>query len=163
MPLLSVPVMNRTARVLFLTALGCFVAFHFVRFTIFLDPSLSATDNTGWRIWGELPDAFRDFSRVDAEEMVIWSGFLTSSLLLASSPLLVPVLKLSRLAWWLGVLASGVAMLGFGGVIIPVLWVADYAVPGPGAYCLFAAMLLNFTGFFFIRREIPPNPVIETA
>ena len=136
MPLLSVPVMNRTARILFLNALACFVVFHFVRFTIFLDPLWSATDNTGWRIWGELPDDFRDLSRVDAEEMVIWSGFLTSSLLLASSPFLVPVLRISRLAWWLGVLASGVSMLGFIGVLIPTLLKADYAVPGPGAYCL---------------------------
>ena len=153
--------MNRVALVLFVSALASFVAFHFVRFTLILDPALSSVDNIGWRVWPELPRTLRHLSQIDWLEMIIWSGFLTNSLLLLSSPFLVVILRTSRLAWWIGILASGAAMIGFCGVLVPSIIESDRVAPGPGLVCLLAAMLLNFLGFFFIRREIPTDPVMD--
>jgi hypothetical protein len=156
--------MNRAARVLFLVSFGCFVAFHFASFYILPNQLFPSQDFAGWNIWVALvADAFRHSSRVDVREMIAYSGFLTSALLLVSSPFLVPVLRISRLAWWGCILTSGIAMIGFGSVIIPQGTVSSDVVPGPGFYLLFTAMLLNFLGFLFIRREIPANPVIKSA
>jgi hypothetical protein len=156
--------MNRAARVLFIVSFGCFVAFHFASFYIFPNQPFLSKDFTGWNIWvAMVADTFRHSSRVDARTMIAYSGFLTSALLLISAPFLLPVLRISRLAWWGCVLTSGIAMIGFGSVIIPQGKVSGDVVPGPGYHLLFSAMLLNFLGFLFIRREIPPNPVIDPA
>jgi hypothetical protein len=164
MPQIPASMMNQAARTLFLAALGCFAAFHFVSFYIIQNQSFASEDFTGWKIWkGLVADAFRHSSRVDAKEMIAYSGFLTSALLLVSSPFLVPFLRISRLAWWICVLTSGASMLGFGSVIIPQATISPDVVPGPGFCFLLAAMTLNFLGFFFIRREIPPNPVIDPS
>ncbi len=162
MPFVSVHLMNRAARVLFIVSLGCFVAFHFGSFYILRNQPFPSQDFTGWNIWVALvADVFRHPSRVDARTMIAYSGFLTCALLLVSSPFLVPILRSSRLAWWGCVLTSGIAMIGFGSVIIPQGTVSGDVVLGPGFYFLLAAMLLNFLGFLFIRRVISPNPVID--
>jgi len=152
--------MNRIARVVFVAALTSFVAFHFVEFWHFTEPGFDP-DTIGWRIWTELPMTFRRLSHVDGMQMIFWSGFLTSSLLLASSPFVAGVLRISRLAWWIGTLTSGAANIAFGCVFIPLVSETAEISPGPGFCFLLAAILLNFLGFFFIRREIPPNPVSD--
>jgi hypothetical protein len=154
--------MNRIARLAFVAALISFIAFHFVEFWHFTEPDLDA-DTTGWRIWTEIPTTMGSPSHLDGVQMIFWSCFLTSSLLVASSPFLVGVVRVSRLAWWIGALTSGVATIALGGFLISL--VSDHAEisPGLGFTLLLAAMLLNFLGFFFIRREIPPNPVTDPA
>ena len=163
MPKMPPALMNRIALVLFVSALASFVAFHFVRFTIFIDPAMSSVNNIGWTIWSEFSRIFRKLYRINWQEMMLFSGFLTNSLLFVSSPFLVAVLRSSRLSWWIGILASGAATIGFSGVLVPLIISSETSVPGPGCFFLFSAMLLNFLGFFFIRREIPPNPVIDAA
>lgn len=160
MPLIPASLMNRIARVLFLSALASFIAFHFVGFWHFKE-SDSDVDTTGWRIWTEMPMTMRSLSHVNGVRMIFWSCFLTSSLLVASSPFLIGVVRVSRLAWWIGVLTSGVATLALGGFLISLVSDHSEISPGPGFILLLAALLLNFLGFFFIRREIPPNPVID--
>ncbi len=154
--------MNRVALVLFFAALNSFIVFHFVEFWHFPDPDFDS-DTTGWMAWTQLVETLQDFSNVDVMQMIFWSGFLTSSMLLASSPFLVTILRISRLAWWTGALTSGVATLAFGCVVLPLVIKSEEISPGPGCFLLSSAMLLNFLGFFFIRRDIPANPVIEPA
>ncbi len=154
--------MNRIALVLFFAALNSFIVFHFVEFWHFQDSSFDS-DTTGWMIWPQLVGTLKVLSNVEVMQMIFWSGLLTSSLLLVSSPFLVAILRKSRLAWWIGALTSGVATLAFGFVVLPLAFNSDELSPGPGCFLLSSAMLLNFLGFFFIRRDIPANPVIETS
>lgn len=154
--------MNRIALVLFIAASTSFVAFHFVEFWRFQNPAFDS-NTTGWMIWPEFVETLKVFSNLDVMQMIFWSGFLTSSFLLVSSPFLVAVLRMSRLAWWFGALMSGAATLAFGFVVLPMAFKTDELSPGAGCVLLSSAMLLNLLGFCFIRREIPANPVIEAA
>ncbi len=153
--------MNRIALVLFVSAFGSFVAFHFIPFWSLPNP-YSRSNISGWEAWTEFARSLRSFSSVEVSDLILWSSFLTGSLLLVASPWLIPVFRISRMAWWICVLATAISTLGFFGVLIPDVKASEEVGPGPGLLCLFSAMLLNFLGFCFIQREIPANPVIES-
>jgi hypothetical protein len=154
--------MNLIALALLVTALIAFVAFHFLVITIVTDPGSSRSDESGWRIWPELLEFLKDADFNDAEGMIAVSAFLTYCLLVVGSPFILPVLRMSRLGWWITVIASGLAMCGFGGMILLSEHDPAYSVPGPGTYCLLASLALNFLGLLFIRREVPPPPALES-
>ena len=149
--------MNRVAVIVFSVGLLFFGVFNFVPFIIFLDPAM-ATPTEGWRLWGKLVDAVRHGSLEDSKVMISWAALLCGELLIVTSPFLVPVFRLSRLAWWIAMLLSGCAVSGVVGVMLLEPPPASIDL-GLGCYSLIAALALNFLGFFFIRREIPPNPV----
>lgn len=160
MPLVPAPLMDPAAQTLFIAALGCFAVFHFARLYDFSDPSSSSEGNMGWMVWdGLVADSFRHPFRFDVVEMMAVSGFLMGTLLLVSSPLVVLILSQSPLTWWMFALTSGTVMLALIGAVVLQSSLADVFRPGPGLFCLSAAMCLNFLGFFSIRRETPPNPV----
>jgi hypothetical protein len=162
MPKMPAALMNRIALGLFVSAVGGFVAFHFIPFWSL--PNLDSYSNvTGWEAWTEFARSLRSFSSAEFGDLILWSSFLTGSLLLVASPWLITVFRMSRMAWWICVLATAISTLGFFGVLIPNMVTSEEVGPGPGLLCLFSAMLLNFLGFCFIRREIPVDPVTEPA
>ena len=163
MPIPHARRMNLIALALLITALIAFVAFHFLVITIYTDPGYSKTRDLGWEIWPELLEFLKDVDFDQIQGMIAASAFLTYCLLVVASPFLVPVLRISRIGWWVTVIASGVAMLGFGGVILISNDDPSFSVPGPGLYCLLASLALNFLGLLFIRREVPAAPEVDSA
>jgi hypothetical protein len=151
--------MKRLAFGFFTAALCCFIVFHIV-------PVSRHDSSSGWHIWIELFEVLRSVKNLDVEDMIIISGFLTGSILILSCPLLVSVLNRSRLGWWIGMVSSGMVMLGLGGVILsPIMTNISnfFAILNPGLICLLAALGLNFVGFFFLRRNVPPCPVVDPS
>jgi hypothetical protein len=158
MPIPHARRMNLIALALLITALIAFVAFHFLPLEIYTDPSLfSKGHEIGWRIWPSLVRFLNDVDFNDLEGMIAVSAFLTYCLLVVGSPFIIPVLRVSRLGWWITVICSGLAMCGFGGMIVMTENNPSFSIPGPGLYCLLASLALNFLGLLFIRRE----PVAE--
>ena len=153
MPIPHARRMNLIALALLITALIAFVAFHFLVITIYTDPGYSKTRDLGWEIWPELLEFLKDVDFDQIQGMIAASAFLTYCLLVVASPFLVPVLRVSRISWWVTVIASGVAMVGFGGIVLISDDDPSFSVPGPGLYCLLASLALNFLGLLFIRRE----------
>jgi hypothetical protein len=153
--------MNLIALALLITALIAFIAFHFLVITIYTDPGYSKTRDLGWEIWPELLEFLKDVDFDQLQGMIAASAFLTYCLLVVASPFLVPVLRVSRIGWWVTVIASGLAMLGFGGIVLISNDDPSFSLPGPGLYCLLASLALNFIGLLFIRREVPAAPVVE--
>ena len=163
MPIPHARRMNLIALALLVTALIAFVAFHFLVITVVTDPGSSRSEELGWRIWPELLEFLKDADFNDAEGMIAVSAFLTYCLLVIASPFIIPILRMSRLGWWITVIASGLAMCGFGGMILLSEDDPAYSVPGPGTYCILASLALNFLGLLFIRREVPAAPEVDPA
>ena len=161
MPIPHARRMNLIALALLITALIAFVVFHFLSFEIYTDPSYGPSN--GWMMWPGLIDFLGDVDFEDLAGMIAASAFLTYSLLVVVSPFIVPFLRISRLGWWMCIIASGVAMCGFGGVVLFSGHDPSFSVPGPGFYCLLASLALNFLGLLFIRREVPAAPEVDPA
>ena len=164
MPIPHARRMNLIALALLITALIAFVAFHFMVITIYTDPTLvSKSKETGWEIWPTLWDYLHLPDYHDLQGMTAASAFLTYSLLVVACPFILPFLRMSRLAWWITVIASGVATCGFGGIVLFTEHDPSISSPGPGLYCLLASLALNFLGLLFIRREMPAAPEVDPA
>ncbi|MCW1921705.1 hypothetical protein OKA05_04020 [Luteolibacter arcticus] len=149
--------MNLVALALLITALIAFVAFHFLVVDYDSDPStVEKTPERGWEIWLELIGFLKDADFTEFRGMIAAASFLCATLLVVLAPFLVPVLKRSRLAWWVIVLPAGIATCGFGGIVG-----VDLLDPlnsyGPGVPCLLAAFAINFIGLLFIRHEAAPD------
>lgn len=143
--------MNLVALALLVTALISFVGFHLLEM---VEYEKYAPDHSerGWEIWPAVLDFLKSPTFGDSEDMVSIAALLTGSVTILAGPFLIPVLSQSRLLWWVVALASGTSLCGLG-VILTFGWDNDYTRPGPGLLCLLAALLLNFTGLLFIRRE----------
>jgi hypothetical protein len=153
--------MNLIALALLITALIACVAFHFL-------PTISGeeidrgeydpNDFKGWTIWEEIGNFAKSPNIGDFQEMIGVSTFLTGVLLILSSPFLIPVLRRSRLVWWIATIASGLVLTGLGGLLVISNLEPDDQ-PGPAIYCLLVSLALNFLGLLFIRRELPAAPL----
>lgn len=143
--------MNLVALALLLTALTAFVAFHFLVVEYESDKS-----EMGWEIWPSLFEFLKQADFSEPRGMIAAASFLCATLLVVLAPFLVPVLKKSRLLWWVIVIPAGMATCGFGGIVG--MNFLDFSNSyGPGIPCLVAAFALNFIGLLFIRREAPPD------
>jgi drug/metabolite transporter (DMT)-like permease len=164
MPIPHARRMNLIALALLITALIAFVAFHFLAVTIYTDPGLiSKSQEFGWELWPALVDFLKDADFDELQGMVAASAFLTYCLLVVASPFITTILRKSRLIWWITVIASGVAMCGFGGMVLISDSDPSFSIPGPGLYCILASLALNFLGLLFIRREVPAAPEVDPA
>lgn len=148
---------NRIAWILQILALVCFAVFHFVRFSISVDPGAGELEFMGWWAWRDLVEMLRHIPSLEFEDLLIMSSFVTGALLMIASPFLGFVFRTSRLAWWIGILSSGAVMLALGLLLIPQMF-SELVMAGPGFYCLHAGLLLNFLGFLLYRREIRADP-----
>ena len=153
MPIPHARRMNLIALVLLVTALIAFVTFHFLPMY-----HLPMADNRhGWTVWIDMSYYARSMTASNSQlENILLSGLLAFAPLVSCAPFLVPVLRVSRLSWWLAVVTSGLTFTGSGGVLL--LWMGRAGVmPGPAFVCLLASLSLNFLGLLFIRREQAPD------
>ena len=81
--------------------------------------------------------------------MIGISAFLTIAILVTASPSVILLLRASNPFRWLAIIASGVALLGLGGLILNDL------PNGSALPLLLAAMALNFIGLMCIRPLRP--------
>jgi hypothetical protein len=162
MPIPHARRMNLIALALLITALIAFGAFHFLIIEIYPGPSLSPDlETVGWQVWPSLVETLGELHTSGMQPMVTISAFVTSALLVVACPFLVPVLRISRLIWWITVITSGAAMCGWGGVILMEPTDPTSCILGPGSYCLLASLALNFLGLLFIRREVTAAPEVD--
>ena len=154
--------MNVVALALLLTALIVFVAFHFLIVEYDSDPSAVGKNEMGWEIWPSLFEFLKEADFSDLRGMIVAASFLCATLLVVLAPFLLPVLKRSRLAWWVVVIPAGIATCGFGGLVAMDLLDPSHSF-GPAVPCLLAAFPLNFIGLLFIRREDTPDPAGQTS
>ncbi len=164
MPIPHARRMNLIALSLLITALIAFIAFHFLIIERYTDPMLKlGPEMVGWQVWPILYDTLTShLGSNNISGMIALSAFITFSLIVAGCPFLIPILKVSRLSWWIVVVSSGAAMCGLGGNILTEQD-PDFSTPGPGLYCLLASLALNFLGLLFIRREVPAAPEVDPA
>jgi hypothetical protein len=144
--------MNLVALAVLSTSLLAYVAFHLLPIEASMDPEL---EERGWELWKAVYEFIKEPDASYSREMIGVAGFLSSAFLIVACPFLVPVLNRSRWLWWVMVLASGAAMCGLGGIVL--LALMDMEEPGSGTCCLLAALVLNFLGLLFIRRETAPE------
>jgi peptidoglycan/LPS O-acetylase OafA/YrhL len=145
--------MNLVALALLLTALIAFVAFHFLVVEYDSDPMVEGKHQIGWEIWRSLFEFLKQADFSESRGMVAAASFLSATLLVVLTPFLLPVLKKSRLMWWVVFIPAGMATCGFGGIVAMNFFNAENSF-GPGIPCLLAAFALNFIGLLFIRREV---------
>lgn len=150
--------MNLVALAFFITALLALGGFHLTRFT-------TDASDPGYCVWIEFRDMVqsRDFDN-SWESIGLWM-FPCFALVALVSPFLVGTLNRSRLAWWMLVLFSGTCLITIG---ISIIAVTQFPSDEPeqqrstGFFCLAAALVLNFLGMLFVRRDgmaaIPSEP-----
>ena len=164
MPIPHARRMNLVALALLSTSLLSFVAFHFLVIEHHMDVSVMGKPHEmGWEIWPSLIRFLKDADFTELRGMIAASAFLCGVVLITVAPFLMPVLKRSRLAWWMLVLSSGIAALGFGGIVAVNAFDSGFSRSGPGVPCLLAAFALNFAGLLFVRRELPAEPPDDRA
>lgn len=159
MPIPHARRMNLIALALLITGLVSLIAFHPF---VFVDHRPNDEAMHGWQIWPEIWRTIKSPDFNDIQSLIATSAFLTSLLLVAGAPFSIPLLRVSRLAWWLAIFVSGLALIGLSGVLI-MNYSDTSATVGPGFYCLIASQALNFLGLLFIRREIPAAPEVDPA
>ncbi|WP_265593964.1 hypothetical protein [Haloferula sp. BvORR071] len=150
--------MNRTAVIVFVLGLLAFVAFHLLVVDYYVDPAIAGgAEPRGWEVWEAMWEFCKSPDLGEMPETLVLPSFVCSALLAVTSPFLVPVFRKSRPLWWLGVLVSGLVLLSLGGVTLATPVDPEISVPGPGTYCCLGALVLNFLGFLFVRREQRPE------
>jgi hypothetical protein len=163
--------MNRIAFAILIFALLAFIAFHFLPLVVIYDVGPGGSEEsevvTGWQMW---PDAWENAksggagSSDIAADMISNAALACGTLLIIAAPFLIPVLRISRITWWILVLMSGLAAMGLSGVTVFYFGLpqpADGALIGAGFYLLVTAQILNFIGLLFIRREVVSELSVE--
>ena len=140
--------MNLVAVAFFITALIALGAFH-------VTPWSKEAPDQGYHVWIEFRDMVqaRDFS--NPWESIGLFMFPCFALLALVSPFLVGFLRRSRLAWWMLVLFSGICLISIGAFMFVITQPApgEPDQRGTGFFCLAGAMVLNFIGMLFVRRD----------
>ena len=134
-------------------AVVLFAAFHFL-------PVQKEWRELGWGIWPEVYDVLSAPARLDAMNGIGLASFLMFSVLIVSSPFLMPVWRKSKLALVLARVFSG---LGMGGFWMMFLVEGDLERLASGAWCLMIAPVLNFMGLLLVFRENGPESPPESA
>ena len=141
--------MRRVMPVLVMSvALVLFAAFHFL-------PIRKNWHELGWGIWPEVYDVLSNPAHLDAMDGIGIASFLMFSLLIVSSPFLMPVWRKSKLALVLASVFSGLGTGGFWMMILVQGGVEDLA---SGAWCLMVAPAFNLAGLLLVQIEIGPGP-----
>lgn len=153
---------NRIALCCLVLALAGFVAFHFLPWV-----PRSEGHFDGWVIWQNISRKLLS-TLWDSRDLLAATGFLTGALVLVSGPFLLPVLRSSRLAWWLFTVISALATIGLSGLILFHIIAYPHNSPRPpglGMICIIVSQFLNFLGLCFIRRPKPEAPAarVEVA
>ncbi len=146
-------VMNLGALGFFIAALLALAGFHFMAWWG------NEPNSQGWHTWLELAEMVQARNFSDPIENTGLVMFPTSIALMLASPLLIGVLRRSRLVWWLLVLSSGACLIALGAFAFAISITEDADSHGPGFYCLLAALVLNLIGMFLVRRDIPTTPL----
>lgn len=165
--------MNRIAFAILIFALLAFIAFHFLPLVVIYDVGPGGSEEseviTGWQMW---PDAWENAKSAGAgssdiaADMISNAALACGTLLIIAAPFLIPILRVSRLTWWIVVLMSGLAAMGLSGITVFYFGLpqpADGALIGAGFYLLVTAQILNFIGLLFVRREIVPAPSMDVG
>lgn len=149
--------LNLVALAILFTALAAFLAFHAL-------PFRAGSEEVGWAVWVEVAEYLSDPEWSDTRPLIGVTTLISAALLIVASPFLVPILRLSRLSWWVAVLSSGMIMTGLGGLIVITHYIDESSeTSGPALPCLIAALTLNFLGLLFIRREVPRAVIPDAA
>ncbi|MCW1914154.1 hypothetical protein OJ996_11240 [Luteolibacter sp. GHJ8] len=137
---------NRIALAFFILALIAFTAFHFL-------PWSKTSDRTSWELWKVVASPLGMRPIPDA-------GFLMSSLLFVSSPLLVGVFRRSALALWGTRVMSLLALACLSGALAYLVAMELVPLkPNAGGYVLVAAQILHLAGSFIARIDrLPAGP-----
>ena len=138
---------RRFAIILLTLALVFFVAFHFLPWNNY------PGSEPGWEVWGQIKQIPR--SADVPKDMITASGFLTSSLILVASPLLVPVFESSRLARNLVLVMSGLALVGVTGFMLFLTTNFGRFLAGSG--CLMLAQALHLAGMIVVKPRPKPS------
>lgn len=163
MPIPRARRMNLIALALFITALISLVAFHLLPF----DPSLSTTnpgENRGWIIWQFIGSVFSSarIFRVPDVETLAYGCLPVSMMLVTVAPFLIAVLRGSRPIWWMMMIMTSVCLASVSWLI----WSLSrdpITTPPPSISVYLTAVILNFLGLLFIRREVPSAPEVDPA
>lgn len=149
--------LNLVALAILFTALAAFLAFHALPFQPWREAA-------GWEIWFDVADYLSDPDWSETRLLIGVTTLISATLLIVASPFLVPFFRLSRLSWWVAVLSSGMIMTGLGGLMVIGHYIDESSeTSGPALPCLIAALILNFTGLLFIRREVPRAVIPDAA
>ena len=143
-PSVRISVWQLLSKAFMVAAIAAFAAFHFIR-------NPEQNDDAGWTIWKELWELVQHPLRMD--EPIGWiavASFLTSSLLIVTSPFLGRVWLKSKMAWLPTVIFGGLSAVGFC-VAILIGRSEHEGRLGWGLYLLMAAPVLNFIGLLFAR------------
>ncbi len=89
----------------------------------------------------------------DYELMLIVSSLFTGALLSIGGPFLVNGMKGNRVFWWLCVVMSCLALIGFSGVLYQLVQSTGIApLAGPGHICILLSQAMNLVGFLRVKR-----------
>ena len=138
---------NRIVLTLFIAALACFTAFHFF-------PWSTGSDLAGWQIWRFVVRIPTDW---EVQNLLPTFGFLSSGLLLAASPFLVPVFEASRLARNLILLGSALAAISLTGFIAWLSIDQGGFSGASGMISMMFAQIFHVAGMVAIKRPPPPS------
>ena len=132
-----------------LAALASFVAFHFL-------PIAPNSLIFGWTTWEGVWVMLKDPEKImrGSLDAMLLASFLTTALLIPTSPFLLPVIRKSYLAWLILSGSSLVAGLGFWIAISPDWFILVNIEMGFGFF--FLAITLNFLGLATARLGTQP-------
>lgn len=140
--------MNLVALSLFVTSLLAFAAFHFTDWS-------EEEPSPGYQAWPEILEMLQTADFTEPRASIGLVMFPCFALLALSSPFLIGILRRSRLAWWLLVLFSGCCLIAIGAFIVTNTQSApdEPDQRGAGFFFLAGALLSNFLGMLFVRRD----------
>lgn len=140
---------NRIALCCLVLALAGFVAFHFLPWV-----PRSEGHFDGRVIWRNISGKLLSTSW-DSRDLLATTGLLTGALVIVSGPFLLPVLRASRLAWWLFTVISALATIGLSGLLLFHIIANPYnssRPPSLGVICIIVSQFLNLLGLCFIPQ-----------
>lgn len=122
----------------------------------FLITPLEDPGMRGWTVWIEAYEFMvrKEWLAGDMESNLLLGGFVTASFLAVVSPFLFPMIRKSRLAWWL---LTGISLLAFIGFAVTFLFSTN-STQGAVRW-LMISQGLNLSGWFLTRKSKEKSPV----